>query len=97
LCHDHPVSFDRFVSCDAVVAALTERTQMARKPNYKFERLERQRAKTAKKAARTKAKEEKVEQRKAELAGPAPADGESQAPTDDESQAPTDDESVHLP
>ena len=32
----------------------------SRKPNYKFERLERQRAKAAKKAARAKAKEEKA-------------------------------------
>ncbi len=31
---------------------------MARKPNYKFERMERDRAKAAKKAARAKAKEE---------------------------------------
>ncbi len=37
---------------------------MARKPNYKFERLERDRAKAAKKAARAKAKAEKVEARK---------------------------------
>ncbi len=38
---------------------------MARKPNYKFERLERERAKSAKKAARAKAKAEKAEARKA--------------------------------
>lgn len=31
---------------------------MARKPNYKFERMERDRAKAAKKAARAKAKED---------------------------------------
>ena len=42
---------------------------MARKPNYKFERLERQRAKAAKKAARLEAKKEKAEKRKAENAG----------------------------
>ena len=42
---------------------------MARKPNYKFERLERQRAKAAKKAARLEANKEKVAKRKAENAG----------------------------
>ncbi len=42
---------------------------MPRKPNYKFERLERQRAKAAKKAARLEAKNEKAEKRKAENAG----------------------------
>ncbi|MFQ5784153.1 MAG: hypothetical protein ACE5H8_04940 [Alphaproteobacteria bacterium] len=39
---------------------------MARKPNYKFERLERERAKAAKKAARAKLKAERAEQKKAE-------------------------------
>lgn len=38
---------------------------MARKPNYKFERMERERAKSAKKAARLEAKKEKAELRKA--------------------------------
>ncbi len=42
---------------------------MPRKPNYKFERLERQRTKAAKKAARLEAKKEKTEKRKAEIAG----------------------------
>ena len=42
---------------------------MARKPNYKFERLERQRAKAAKKAARLEAKKERAEKRQAENAG----------------------------
>ena len=42
---------------------------MPRKPNYKFERLERQRQKAAKKAARLEAKKEKAEKRKAENAG----------------------------
>lgn len=41
---------------------------MARKPNYKFERLERERAKSAKREARAKAKAEKAELRKAEKA-----------------------------
>ncbi len=39
---------------------------MARKPNYRFERLERERAKAAKKAARLKAKKERAELRKAQ-------------------------------
>ncbi len=43
---------------------------MPRKPNYKFERMERDRAKAAKKAERLKLKQERAEQRKAELAGP---------------------------
>jgi len=37
---------------------------MPRKPNYKFERMERQKAKAAKKAARLEAKVEKTENRK---------------------------------
>ncbi len=49
---------------------------MARKPTYNFERLERQRAKAAKKAARLEAKKEKAEKRKAENAGLMLADGE---------------------
>ncbi len=49
---------------------------MARRPNYKFERLERDRAKAAKKAARLKAKQEKAEQKKTgEEAEQPPADG----------------------
>ena len=39
---------------------------MARRPNYKFERMERDRAKAAKKAARAAAKAEKAEVRKAD-------------------------------
>ncbi len=42
---------------------------MPRKPNYKFERVERQRQKAAKKAARIEAKKERAEKRKAENAG----------------------------
>jgi hypothetical protein len=56
------------------VAALTERTGMARKPNYRFERMEREKAKAAKKAARAKAREEKAEKRKAEKAEQAMAE-----------------------
>ena len=47
---------------------------MPRKPNYKFERMERQKAKAAKKAARQEAKMEKAERRKAEEAGLLPND-----------------------
>ena len=49
---------------------------MARKPNYNFERMERERAKAAKKAARLEAKREKSERRKAENAGLVLADDE---------------------
>ena len=46
---------------------------MARKPNYKFERLERERAKAEKKAARAKAKAERAAQRDGEQAEDVPA------------------------
>jgi hypothetical protein len=49
---------------------------MARKPNYNFERMERERAKAAKKAARLEAKRERAERKKAEKAGLASADDE---------------------
>jgi hypothetical protein len=39
-----------------------EGRSMARKPNYRFERLERERTRAAKKAARAKAKAERAEQ-----------------------------------
>lgn len=39
---------------------------MARKPNYRFERMERDKNKASKKLARQKAKEEKSDQRKTE-------------------------------
>jgi len=42
-------------------APATERTIMARKPNYKFERQERDRVKAAKKAARLEAKKARAE------------------------------------
>jgi hypothetical protein len=56
---------------------------MARKPNYRFERLERERTKAAKKAARAKAKAERAE-------GDTPKEGEAgesqgdAAPADEE-------------
>ena len=49
---------------------------MARKPNYKFERMERERAKSAKKAARLEAKKEKAEKRKAGMNGLDPVEDE---------------------
>ena len=42
---------------------------MARKPNYKFERMERDRAKAAKKAARLLAKKERAEKKHLAEAG----------------------------
>ena len=58
---------------------------MARTPNYKFERLERQRAKAAKKAARAKAKEEKAEAKKVE--DPEQTLGEEQTPPEEQTPA----------
>ena len=55
---------------------------MARKPNYNFERMERQRAKAAKKSARQEAKKEKADKRKAENADPTLA-GDDTAPPED--------------
>jgi hypothetical protein len=52
---------------------------MARKPNYRFERLERERVRAAKKAARAKAKAERAEQAKE-----GPTDGETEAAQADE-------------
>lgn len=60
---------------------------MARKPNYNFERMERERAKAAKKAARLEAKREKSEKRKAENAGlDYPAEAISDAVEESDSQ-----------
>lgn len=53
---------------------------MARKPNYKFERMERDRAKAAKKAARLEAKREKAELKKAEGDSPAVSQDETSNP-----------------
>jgi hypothetical protein len=52
-----------------VIAPTKERIVVPRKPNYKFERMERDRAKALKKADRLKAKQERAEQKKAEEAG----------------------------
>jgi len=56
---------------------------MARKPNYQFERMERQRAKDAKKAARAEAKRLKSEQGDSEDAGLELDDGEQATPTEE--------------
>ncbi len=50
---------------------------MARKPNYQFERHERERQQAEKKANRLRAKAESAELRKAEQAGTAP-DGQAE-------------------
>ena len=55
---------------------------MARRPNYKFDRMERERAKASKKALRAKAKAEKADARAAGLTKPADAQG-SPDPTGD--------------
>lgn len=47
---------------------------MPRKPNYKFERLERERKKAAKKAERAEAKREKAAQRQVDDQGSPPSD-----------------------
>ena len=57
---------------------------MARRPNYDFERREREKAKAAKRAARAEAKKARAEQRRAEEAGELPAD----TAADDESVEP---------
>jgi hypothetical protein len=45
---------------------------MAQKPNYRMKRMDRERAKAAKKAARLEARQEKVDQRKAGQVSPEP-------------------------
>ncbi len=54
---------------------------MARKPNYSFERREREKARAKKKAERLRAKQEKSDLRKEEAAGdqPAPPPGDEPA------------------
>ena len=47
---------------------------MARKPNYNFERMERERAKAAKKAAKREAKAERAAEKKAKAAEAANAE-----------------------
>jgi len=43
---------------------------MAKKPNYRMKRMDRERVKAAKKAARLEARQEKVDQRKADHVDP---------------------------
>ena len=56
---------------------------MARKPNYSFERRERERLKAAKKAARLEAKRERAERKKALAAGLLPLDEDAPASLDE--------------
>ena len=53
---------------------------MAKKPNYRFDRMERERQKAAKKAERLNAKQEKAAERK--KAGTSPTDASSPSATD---------------
>ncbi len=65
---------------------------MARKPNYNFERMQRERAKSAKRAARLAAKKERAERKKAGLpVDPAPSDDPAPAPSVAPAPAPSDD------
>ena len=61
---------------------------MARKPNYRFARLERERNKAARKAERAKLKAERAEQRRREKSGEQLADGEAGEAVDDAADLP---------
>jgi hypothetical protein len=52
---------------------------MPRKPNYRFERMERERKKAAKKAARAQAKADKAEQMNPDENGDVADDGDAAA------------------
>ena len=66
---------------------------MARKPNYRFARLERERTKAAKKAARAKLRAERAELRKQEKAGKPDEEGaEGGMPDDDAPEVRRDDD-----
>ena len=60
---------------------------MARKPNYRFARLERERNKAARKAERAKLKAERAELRRREKTGE-PADGEAGEAVEDAAALP---------
>ena len=60
---------------------------MARKPNYRFARLERERNKAARKAERAKLKAERAELRRREKSGE-PADGEAAEAVEDAAALP---------
>ena len=64
---------------------------MARKPNYRFARLERERNKAARKAERAKLKAERAELRRQEKAGQAAADESADETAVDMSGAASDD------
>lgn len=60
---------------------LAGRNGLARRPNYDFERREREKAKAAKRAARAEAKKARAEQRQAEESGetaPGPVESEDE-------------------
>jgi hypothetical protein len=65
---------------------------MARKPNYQFERMERQRAKDAKKAMRLEAKRKKAEESNVANDSPELTDGESGGATEDPQGRPQEDD-----
>lgn len=55
--------------CPDYLHLIQERTKMPRKPNYNFERSQREKNKAAKKAERLRLKAEKAEARKAGTSG----------------------------
>jgi hypothetical protein len=65
---------------------------MARKPNYQFERMERQRAKDAKKAARLEAKRKKAEEGNIENDDVESPGGESDGAPSDTPDGPREDD-----
>ncbi|MDE0942306.1 MAG: hypothetical protein OSB58_07695 [Alphaproteobacteria bacterium] len=60
---------------------------MARKPNYNFERQERDRRKADKKAAKALAKSDKQDRAKTEQDGTLPIDGSADSPIDNADDA----------
>ncbi len=65
---------------------------MARKPNYQFERMERQRAKASKKAMRLEAKRKKAEESRAGDDGLESPDGESGDTPEEQPNRPQEDD-----
>jgi len=65
---------------------------MARKPNYQFERMERQRAKASKKAMRLEAKRKKAEESKVDDEELGLTDGESGDSSEDPMDRPQEDD-----
>ena len=62
----------RFLMAVMGNAVTGEKCYMARKPNYRFERIQRERAKAAKREERAKKKEEKAKKAKEETLEPEP-------------------------